>query len=55
MLQQNTPDDYVISTGQLHSVKKFLKIAFHYIDIPIIWKGKGLNEIGIDKKQIKLY
>jgi GDPmannose 4,6-dehydratase len=48
MLQQNTPDDYVIATGQMHSVREFVEKTFQHIGIPIEWKGSGVDEVGID-------
>jgi GDPmannose 4,6-dehydratase len=49
MLQQDNPDDFVIATGENHSVREFVEYAFAEIGINIHWKGKGLNEIGYDK------
>ena len=52
MLQQDTPEDYVISTGRAESVRKFAEISAHYLgwskenNKGIIWEGEGLNEIG---------
>ena len=49
MLQQETPDDYVVSSGEQHSVRDFInKVAILY-DLQITWKGSGLDEIGIDQ------
>ena len=53
MLQQEQPDDYVIATGKSYTIREFVKRAFEYVGIKIIWKGKGLNEIGIDKTNNK--
>ena len=53
MLQQEQPDDYVIATGKCYSIREFAKKAFEYVGIEIVWKGKGLNEVGIDKKTNK--
>ncbi len=50
MLQQNKPDDYVVGTGESHSVREFLENAFSYVGIEIEWNGKGVNEKGIIKK-----
>jgi GDPmannose 4,6-dehydratase len=50
MIQQNEPDDYVIATGQTHSVREFIEKAFGYFDIPVTWEGKSQNEIGINGK-----
>jgi len=48
MLQQNTHDDYVLATGQSHSVREFLTRAFKHIGTDIIFKGEGLDEVGYD-------
>ena len=50
MLQQKKPSDYVISTGVSKSVKDFVNEAYNCIGVKIIWKGKGIKEVGIDKK-----
>lgn len=49
MLQQDAPDDFVIATGEQHSVREFTQLAFHYNGIELEWKGAGLEEKGIDK------
>ncbi|CAG0881685.1 unnamed protein product [Darwinula stevensoni] len=49
MLQQDEPDDYVIATGEAHSVREFVEEAFRFIGKEIIWKGEGIDEIGIEK------
>jgi len=54
MLQQKKPDDYVIATGEAHSVREMAEEAFRNIDIDIEWKGKGKEEKGIDKKTGKI-
>jgi GDPmannose 4,6-dehydratase len=48
MLQQDAPDDYVIATGQQHSVREFVEIAARELDITLSWKGKGVDEKGYD-------
>lgn len=50
MLQQSEPDDYVIATGETHSVREFVEIAFKFAGFDIVWEGKGLEEKGIDRK-----
>jgi len=50
MLQQEKPDDYVIATGESHSVREFVEEGFKAVGIDIVWKGKGLNEKGLDRK-----
>ncbi|MDO7975861.1 GDP-mannose 4,6-dehydratase [Oceanotoga teriensis] len=49
MLQQNSPEDYVIATGETHSVREFCEETFKTIGIEIVWKGQGINEKGIVK------
>ena len=44
MLQQDEPDDYVIGTGESHSVRDFVDLAFTYAGIEIEWRGEGINE-----------
>ena len=50
MMQIDTPDSYVIGTGEKHSVRDFVEVAFHCIDIPIKWEGEGIEEKGINSK-----
>ena len=49
MLQQNAPEDYVLSTNEFHSVREFVEKSFKLRGFDIFWKGEGLNEIGYDK------
>jgi len=49
MLQQDTPDDYVIATGEQYSVRQFVEAAAPYFGMDIEWQREGLDEIGIDK------
>jgi GDPmannose 4,6-dehydratase len=49
MLQQPEPDDYVIATGENHSVREFIEVAFNKVGIEIEWYGEGINERGIDR------
>ena len=53
MLQQEVPDDYVISTGKQYSVKEFVDKSAPYFGFDIEWYGSGLDEIGLDKKTKK--
>jgi GDPmannose 4,6-dehydratase len=53
MLQQDKPDDYVIATGETHSVRDFVEIAFKTAGFDLAWKGSGVNEKGMDKKSGK--
>ena len=50
ILQQDSPDDYVLATGENHSVREFVELAFKEVDRSIDWQGDGINEQGIDKK-----
>ncbi len=47
ILQQEHPDDYVIATGEQHSVREFADLAFRHAGLPLRWEGEGLNEKGI--------
>lgn len=48
MLQQDTPEDFVIATGKSHSVRDFIELAFKEIDVNITWEGTGVEEVGKD-------
>lgn len=50
ILQQETPDDYVLATGEVHSVREFVELAFKQIDRKIEWDGKGVAEKGYCSK-----
>jgi len=54
MLQQSKADDFVIASGEQHSVREFCQIAFKELGIDLKWQGEGLNEKGIDKKTGKV-
>jgi GDPmannose 4,6-dehydratase len=49
ILQQKEPDDYVLATGESHSVREFVEKAFAQIGRTIVWRGRGLEEKGFDK------
>eukprot|EP00474_Spongospora_subterranea_P010214 CRZ10672.1 hypothetical protein [Spongospora subterranea] len=49
MLQQETPDDYVIATGETHTVREFCEKAFAEVGLTITWVGEGVNEVGQDQ------
>lgn len=49
MLQQDTPDDYVIATNETRTVREFVETAFRHVGITVTWQGTGVDEIGIDK------
>ena len=50
ILQQPQPDDYVLATGETHSVREFIELAFSEVGIAIQWQGAGVKELGICKK-----
>ena len=54
MMQQPEPDDYVLATGETHSVREFVELAFAEIDSKVVWEGKGLDEVGRDQKSGKV-
>ncbi len=54
MLQQETPDDYVIATNETRTVREFVETAFEIAGISIEWKGEAIDEIGIDKATGKI-
>lgn len=49
MLNQANADDFIISSGKIHSLRQFIEISFYNIGMDIIWEGTGLEEIGIEK------
>ena len=49
ILQQNTPDDFVIAKGEMHTVREFCTIAFNNVGISLRWEGEGVDEKGIDE------
>jgi GDPmannose 4,6-dehydratase len=50
MLQYEKPEDFVVATGEAHSVREFCTLAFKYAGIELKWEGEGVNEKGIDVK-----
>lgn len=50
MLQNESPDDFVLATGENHSIREFVEKAFAVVNIEIVWEGEGVNEVGKDKK-----
>src|SRR6267142_5847770 len=50
MLQQPEPDDFVLATGESHSVREFVERAFTHIGRTVAWRGQGLDEVGVDAK-----
>jgi len=54
MLQADNPDDYVVATGEAHTVREFCEKAFSFAGMDIVWKGKGIEEKGMDRKTGKV-
>ena len=54
ILQHPTPEDFVIATGEYHTVREFCSLAFKYAGIELKWEGEGVNEKGIDVKTGKV-
>jgi GDPmannose 4,6-dehydratase len=50
MMQEPVPGDYVLATGETHSVREFIELAFAKVGRTIEWQGKGVDEIGMDKR-----
>jgi GDPmannose 4,6-dehydratase len=48
IVQQETPDDFVLATGETHSVREFVELAFSKVGRTVQWQGKGIDEVGID-------
>lgn len=54
ILQADRPDDFVLATGEMHSVREFVTASFAEVDRRIEWQGKGIDEVGIDRKTGKV-
>jgi GDPmannose 4,6-dehydratase len=54
IVQQEQPDDYVLATGEAHSVREFVEKAFAHVGRTILWKGRGVEEKGIDRASGKV-
>lgn len=54
ILQQDKPDDYVLATGETHSIREFCELAFKETGVDIEWQGTGVKETGVDKKTGKV-
>jgi GDPmannose 4,6-dehydratase len=55
ILQHDTPDDFILATGEMHSVREFIEKAFALKNIHIKWKGEAIDEIGYDETTGKEY
>lgn len=54
ILQQDKPDDYILATGETHTVREFVEETCKLLDFDLIWEGVGLNEKGVDRKTGKI-
>ncbi len=54
IVQQKKPDDFVLATGETHAVREFVELSFAEVGRKIKWKGKGVDEVGIDAKSGKV-
>ncbi|HCA43873.1 MAG TPA: GDP-mannose 4,6-dehydratase [Bacteroidetes bacterium] len=54
ILQQDKADDFVLATGETHTVKEFIEKCFEILEMPVDWKGEGVNEQGVCKKTGKI-
>jgi GDPmannose 4,6-dehydratase len=54
MLQQDKPEDFVLATGETHTVRSFVEKAFKVTGKNIVWEGEGVNEIGKDAESGKV-
>lgn len=50
MLQQDKPDDYVLATGETHSIREFCELAFQEVGTTLTWEGTGTDEVGVDEQ-----
>jgi len=54
ILQQETPDDYVLATNETHTVREFVELAFSHVGMPLRFEGQGEKEVGIDPRTGKI-
>jgi GDPmannose 4,6-dehydratase len=54
IVQQDQGDDYVLATGEMHSVREFIELAFTHVGRNIVWRGEGVDEVGVDSKTGKI-
>lgn len=54
MLQQDKPEDFVIASGETHSVREFVEASFKHVGKEIVWEGKGVDEVGKEKDTGKI-
>ena len=54
MLQQDIPDDFVVATGETHTVRVFCELAFGEVGFEVVWEGEGIDEVGRDRRTGKI-
>jgi GDPmannose 4,6-dehydratase len=54
MLQQESPEDIVLATGETHTIREFANMAFQELEMDLVWSGSGVDEIGVDKRTGKV-
>ena len=52
MLQQDTPNDYVVATGRTHSVRDMITLAFGHVGMNLVWSGEGVDTIATDQNDV---
>lgn len=55
MLQQDTPDDYVLATGRTSTIRFFIELVAKALDLDLIWQGQGVDEVGLERKSGKVW
>ncbi|MBI1273682.1 MAG: GDP-mannose 4,6-dehydratase [Alphaproteobacteria bacterium] len=55
MLQQDSAEDYVLATGETHTIRKFAELAARAVDVDLVWQGKGVDEVGTCRKTGKVW
>lgn len=55
MMQKDTPEDFVLATGEQHSVREFVELCFAHVGITIGWRGEGVHEVGYDQITGRVY
>ncbi len=55
MLQQDTPDDYVLATGRTCTIRFFIELVAKALNLDLVWEGSGVNEVGVDRRSGKVW
>ncbi|HET6521146.1 MAG TPA: GDP-mannose 4,6-dehydratase, partial [Geminicoccaceae bacterium] len=54
ILQRDQPGDYVLATGESHTVREFIELAFRRVRREVVWRGEGADEVGVDARTGKV-